>query len=435
MAPTTPTRMLLSGFLGAALLFPVPLAAPAAADARIIDYHGLRLTLPDGWRVVDLDRDPTACLRLDLPTLYLGHAGTQSACTGRAVADRADTLHLEPLDGAPPRADIPTIDVPGAAVPSVDEAPADSNELRYELRRAGVMATISYGDTPDLVRELLAAAARALPAPPPGQGAAVAEPALAPAAPKPRTAQEPFTGEGFDACTAPTQKAMDTWRAGSPFGAIGVYIGGRARACAQPQLTAGWVERQTAAGWHLMPIWVGRQPWSNSGSGLSTDPSEADGQGRSAADGAVDAARSLGLAEGTVLYNDLENYTDRALWDAPVVAYLTGWTQRLHELGYRSAAYVSASSGAKALSAHYHQAPDAMPDVLWVARWNLSASVGDADMGLPEGTAQWAGPRRAHQFRGDHDATYGGVTINIDRNWVEVDPAALGPVGGILPLS
>ncbi|MGW7454981.1 DUF1906 domain-containing protein, partial [Streptomyces sp. NPDC054787] len=240
---------------------------------------------------------------------------------------------------------------------------------------------------------------------------------------------------GFDTCTAPTQKAMDTWRAESPFGAIGIYIGGRARACAQPQLTAGWVERQTAAGWHLMPIWVGRQPWSNSGSGLSTDPSEADGQGRSAADGAVDAARSLGLAEGTVLYNDLEHYTDRALWDAPVVAYLTGWTQRLHELGYRSAAYVSASSGAKALSAHHHQAPDAMPDVLWVARWNLSASVGDADMGLPEGTAQWSGPRRAHQFRGDHDATYGGVTVNIDRNRVEVDPAALGPVGGILPLS
>ncbi len=144
----------------------------------------------------------------------------------------------------------------------------------------------------------------------------------------------------------------------------------------------------------------------------------------------MDAARSLGLAEGTVLYNDLEHYTDRATWDAPVVAYLTAWTVRLHELGYRSAAYVSASSGAKALSAHHRQAPEAMPDVLWVARWNRSASVSDADMGLPGGTAQWAGPRRAHQFRGDHDATYGGITLTIDRNWVDVNPAALGPQGG-----
>lgn len=227
---------------------------------------------------------------------------------------------------------------------------------------------------------------------------------------------------------------MDTWRADSPFGAVGIYIGGRARACAQPELTAGWVRKQAEAGWHLMPIWVGPQPWNSASTGLSTDPSEANEQGGEAAEGAAKAARSLGLADGTVLYNDLENYSDRATWDAPVVAYLTAWTVRLHELGYRSAAYVSASSGAKALSAHHDQAPEAMPDVLWVARWNLAASVTDADMGLPERTAQWARPRRAHQFRGDHDASYGGVSINIDRSWVDVDPAALGPVAA-LPLS
>ncbi|MFG2984365.1 DUF1906 domain-containing protein [Streptomyces sp. NPDC048258] len=433
-----PTRTLLSGLLGAALLIPVLPAATAAADARTVDYHGLRLTVPADWRVVDLDHEPGACLRLDLPTLYLGHAGTQAACTGRAVADRADTLHLEPLDSAPPRADIPTVAVDsGSALPE-DPTRADSNELRYALLRPGVMATVSYGDAPDTVRRVLARA-RALPAGAPGAPDATtptppAEPALATGGAGPRNAQEPFTGQGFDACTAPTQASMDTWRAGSPFGAVGIYIGGRARACAQPQLTAAWVRRQAEAGWHLMPIWVGRQPWNSSSTGLSTDPSEADEQGRSAAEGAAAAAGSLGLAAGTVLYNDLENYTDRDTWDAPVVAYLTGWTVRLHELGYRSAAYVSASSGAQALSAHHDQAPEAMPDVLWVARWNGEASVTDADMGLPKGTTQWFGPRRAHQFRGDHDATYGGVTINIDRNWVDIDPSAIG-TGGIFPLS
>ncbi|WKD35142.1 DUF1906 domain-containing protein [Streptomyces xanthophaeus] len=424
-----PTRTLLSGLLGAALLASVQPSA-TADDGRTVDYHGLRVTLPADWRVVDLDRNPDACLRLDLPTLYLGHAGTQAECTGRAVVSRADTLHLEPLDGAPERADIPTVAVESWNVLREVPPRSDSNELRYALRRSGIMATVSYGATPDAVRTVLAQA-RAMT--PPTGPAPVAVPAAG--GPKPRTAQEPFKGEGFDACTAPTQKTMDTWRADSPFGAIGVYVGGRARACAQPRLTARWVERQAAAGWHLMPIWVGPQPWHNAATGLSTDPSEANGQGREAADGAADAARSLGLAEGTVLYNDLENYTDRATWDAPVVAYLTAWTDRLHELGFRSAAYVSVSSGVKALSAHYHQAPQAMPDVLWAARWNLSASVRDADMGLPAGTAQWAGPRRAHQFRGDHDATYGGITLNIDRSWVDVNPAALGPVGGLPPLS
>ncbi|WP_371615414.1 glycoside hydrolase domain-containing protein [Streptomyces sp. NBC_00454] len=432
-----PSHMMLSCLLGAALLAPVPVGAadgppaggarPATgaagarpADGRPVDYRGLHLTVPADWRVVDLDRNPDACLRLDLPTLYLGHAGTQGDCgAARAVAPRADTLHLEPLDGAPPRADIPTVGADeGEPLPKVR---GDSNEIRYTLRRAGVMATVSYGATPETVRGVLGRARTLTPPTRP----APAEPVVAPG-PGPRAAaQGPYTGEGFDACTAPTQKAMNAWKEDSPFGAVGIYIGGRARACAQPQLTAGWVTRQAAAGWHLMPIWVGPQPWNSSSTGLSTDPSEATDQGTAAADGAAQAATALGLAEGTVLYNDLENYTDRATWDGPVVSYLTAWTVRLHELGYRGAAYVSASSGAKALSAHYAQAPDAMPDVLWVARWNGSASVTDADLGLPAGTKQWSGARRAHQFRGDHDATYGDVTINIDRNWVDVDPAAL----------
>ncbi|MEV7581139.1 DUF1906 domain-containing protein [Streptomyces erythrochromogenes] len=449
-----PIRTLLSGLLGAAaLLIPGATATPAAAEAQTVDYHGLRLALPADWRVVDLDRNPDACLRLDLPTLYLGHAGTQGECTGRAVAARADTLHLEPLDGAPERADIPTVTVESArSLPGAPHRSA-SNELRYALLRPGVMATVSYGAAPDAVRRVLGRS-RAVPAdaapPAPGPAAPPAPGPAAPSAPrpaappapgpvatpaanaggaKPRTVQEAFRGEGFDTCTAPTQKAMDTWRTASPFGAIGVYIGGPARACAQPRLTADWIRRQAAAGWHLMPIWVGPQPWHNAATGMSADPSEANAQGRTAAEGAVAAARSLGLPPGTLLYNDVENHQDRATWDAPVVSYLTAWTVRLHELGYRSAAYVSASAGAKTLSAHHHQAPEAMPDVLWVARWNLSASVGDADMGLPARTTQWAGPRRAHQFRGDHAAGYGGVTLTIDRSWVDVDPSALGPAG------
>ncbi|MFJ6795825.1 DUF1906 domain-containing protein [Streptomyces sp. NPDC091268] len=451
-----PSRTLLRCLLGAALLIPAVAGLPAHSavalgDGRGVDYRGLHLSLPADWRVVDLDRSPGACLRLDLPTLYLGHAGAQRECAARrAVAARADTLHLEPLDGAPPRADVPTLAVDGA-----EELPptrADSNELRYALHRAGLMATVSYGASPDAVRAILARARRAAAAPAPGRTAtvdrtALAVPALAvPAlavqalaeAPRPGGVQEPFTGEGFDACTAPDRRSMDAWRAESPFGAVGVYIGGRARACAQPQLTADWVRRQAEAGWHLMPIWVGPQPWRSSATGLSTDPSLANDQGRTEAEGAVAAARNLGLPQGTVLYNDLENYTDRATWDAPVVSYLTAWTARLHALGYRSAAYVAASSGVKALSAHYEQAPEAMPDVLWVARWNGSASVADADMGLPAGTRQWAGPRRAHQFRGGHDASYGGVTINIDRNWVDVTPTASAlstPIAPIVPLT
>ncbi|ROQ98542.1 uncharacterized protein DUF1906 [Streptomyces sp. 2132.2] len=424
-----PIRTLLSGLLGAAALLVPVQPSTAAEDGRTVEYRGLRVAVPGEWRVVDLDRDPGACLRLDLPTLYLGHAGTQGECSGRAVRRRADTLHLEPLDGAPARADIPTLRVAGPG--GIPEATGDSHEVRYALPGAGVMATVSYGGTSEAVRDVLARAGGSTGGSTGGRAAArggSAEPVSAAAGPKPVRAQRSLTGAGFDTCTAPTQDAMDRWRSASPFGAVGIYIGGRARACAQPRLTAGWVRRQAEAGWHLMPLWVGPQPWNNPATGLSTDPSRANQEGIEAAEGAVGAARSLGLAEGAVLYNDLENYTDRTTWDPPVVAYLTAWTVRLHELGYRAGAYVAASSGAKALNEHHDQAPEAMPDVLWVASWNGKASVTDADTGLPAGTHRWAGRRRAHQYRGDHDAAYAGVTLNIDRSWIDIDPAALtGP--------
>ncbi|MEV8533084.1 DUF1906 domain-containing protein [Streptomyces sp. NPDC051211] len=415
------SRILLSSLVGAvslatAALVPAAASAPDAPPTgdRTVVYEGMRLTVPGHWRIVDLDRSPQTCLRLDVPTLYLGPAGSQRDCTGRAAAARADTLHLEPLRGVPARADIPTVTVPlGTALP--DTAPqGGSNEVRYALQQAGVMATVSYGGAPTAVRRVMQGA----------RTGAAPRPFVPPATPAVTvdvSAQDPYRGEGFDACTAPAQTTMDTWWEQSPFRAVGIYIGGPARACAQPKLTADWVRRQAATGWHLMPIWVGPQPWRNASTGLSTNPSTATEQGRTAADGAVAAARRLGLAEGTVLYNDVEAYTDRTTWDAPVVSYLIAWTERLHALGYRSGTYVSASSGVKVLSRFHDQAPDSMPDVLWAAAWNGRASVADADMGLPAGTAQWTGGRRAHQFRGDHNATYGGVTLNIDRNWLDVD--------------
>ena len=204
-----PIRTLLSGLLGAALLIPVQ---PCAADdGRIVEYHGLRLTVPGQWRVVDLERNPDACLRLDLPTLYLGHAGTQGECTGRAVRSRADTLHLEPLDGAPARADIPTLRVEGAG--GIPEAEGDSHEVRYALRRSGVMATLSYGEAPDAVRELLARA-RTEDAAAPGAHGAPADRLPAVAGPKAVTAQAPFTGARASTPAPPRPSAP--WTAGAP---------------------------------------------------------------------------------------------------------------------------------------------------------------------------------------------------------------------------
>ena len=65
-----------------------------------------------------------------------------------------------------------------------------------------------------------------------------------------------FPGYGFDACTAPSSATMQAWLA-SPYRAVGIYFGGNNRGCTQPNLTAGWVAHQQAAGWHLIPIYLG----------------------------------------------------------------------------------------------------------------------------------------------------------------------------------
>ena len=49
-----------------------------------------------------------------------------------------------------------------------------------------------------------------------------------------------YTGQAFDACTAPPLTTMQAWLA-SPYRAIGVYVGGQNRTCAQPELTRDWV--------------------------------------------------------------------------------------------------------------------------------------------------------------------------------------------------
>ena len=45
-----------------------------------------------------------------------------------------------------------------------------------------------------------------------------------------------FTGYAFDACNAPKPESLTAWLA-SPYRALGIYIGGANRACANTQLS------------------------------------------------------------------------------------------------------------------------------------------------------------------------------------------------------
>jgi hypothetical protein len=229
-----------------------------------------------------------------------------------------------------------------------------------------------------------------------------------------------FTGEGFDACTAPTSATMDTWLASSPYRAIGIYFGGSNRACQQPELTADWVSHQQANGWHLLPIYLGLQaPCTTSTKKNRIDPTQAAAQGRAEADAAVTAAGGLGLSRGSVLIFDMEAYaTGDAGCRSAVLTFLGAWTSRLHDHGYFSGVYSSIASGVTDLVNDYKSTTRPHPDYLDFARYDETASTDNP--AIP--ASYWSPHRRIHQYRGGHDETYGGTKINIDNDYVDVRP-------------
>jgi hypothetical protein len=223
-----------------------------------------------------------------------------------------------------------------------------------------------------------------------------------------------YTGLGFDACAAPSRRAMAAWGS-SPYRALGVYIGGANRACSQPNLTDTWVSEQVDRGWHLIPTYVGLQaPTSSCLSCAKLNGAGAASQGTAAASDAVADARAVGIGPGSPIYFDMESYTRTSSATGATMTFLAAWTARLHALGYISGVYSSSASGIADLAGRFDTGYQ-LPDDLWIANWN-----GARDTDDPYVPARaWDDHQRIHQYRGGHDESYGGVTINIDSDYVE----------------
>jgi hypothetical protein len=233
-----------------------------------------------------------------------------------------------------------------------------------------------------------------------------------------------YTGYGFDACTAPSLASLNAWTA-SPYRALGVYIGGANRACGDGNLSASWVASATAAGWSLLPLYVGLQAPCVSQSSLqkiSSNAITANNQGIAAADDAVTRAGVFGVPAGSPIYLDLEGYaTNNASCTKVAQAFATGWDNELRVRGFVAGIYGSAASTIRDISS----LGISIPDDAWIADWNGDAGVfGDPHVS----DSLWTNHQRIHQFKGGHKETWGGVTINIDNDFVD---AAV--VGGIAP--
>ena len=261
--------------------------------------------------------------------------------------------------------------------------------------------------------------------------------ATTPAAPAAETANPvtpgDFTGYGFDQCLAARadhdERLAATTRRSAP--SASTSPGSRAPAADQPNLTPTWVSTQLTKGWRLLPITLGPQAscqprFPRYGDDLRSAPSRARPtatrraeQGTAEAATSVAAAQALGIVPGSTLWYDLEGY-DFTNTNVPRVGAVV--PERLdraaHALGYVSGVYSSAGSGIKSLDDARVLRPGAfaLPDQIWIARWDGVANTSTSYI-RDDG---WRPGGRIKQYQGGHDETWGGVKINIDRNYLDL---------------
>jgi hypothetical protein len=351
------------------------------------------------------------CVRFNRHAVYLGRPGPTQLCPAHAVG-RTEAILAEPL-AARGAGSQGTSGPPISPVSSAAQ-PAQGSSAQLVKADAGVVVTATWAGHPGIIERALGT--RSLPAA--RREATGAEAARAGQTPIARAraagaAGGFFTGLGFDACSAPSATRMSAWEE-SPYRAVGIYIGGANMACSQANLTAGWVSDESAAGWHLIPTYVGLQAPSNSCGCAAINPGRATAEGAAAANDAVNRALAVGIGPGNPIYFDMEAYGRGGSNTSTVLAFLGAWTSGLHNAGYLSGVYVNAYGGVSDLVAA-RGTGFSEPDDIWIADWNGQQNT--ASSYVPGG--DWGNHQRLHQYAGGHNATYGGVTLNIDGNFLD----------------
>ncbi len=370
-------------------------AARPGGGLKRVSYLGYAFLVPVSWPVISLARHPRDCVRFNLHAVYLGAPGTNETCPSRLLGTTEAVLIQPGPVGVP----LQSVENPVAR--------------QVTVTAPGIRLLATLGADPARIYQVLASASLPAPRvqmPDPVRLEAVASPA-APAAPAPAAlsaAVANYRGPGFDACAAPSAAYMRAWRRWSPYRAVGIYIGGADRSCDQRNLTRSWVLTEARAGWRFIPMYAGPQ----AAFGELKAPGQ---QGARAAADAVAQAERLGFGRPVPIYYDMEGY--QARHTGAVLRFLSAWTNTLHHFGYLSGVYSSSRSAVVDLAREYSRRSFAIPDIIYDALWNGRANV--ADRSIRSG--EWPEHRRIHQYLGNIRQTYGHDTINIDKDFLDVD--------------
>jgi hypothetical protein len=116
-----------------------------------------------------------------------------------------------------------------------------------------------------------------------------------------------------------------------------------------------------------------------------------------------------------------------------VLAFLSGWSATIRALGYKSSVYTSSCSGGQVITNAVGTTGPygdkgatgtfAAPDHMWFASWISTTPTSLNSISCIADSA-WVG-KKARQYKGAADETYGATTLNVDRNIFGA--VALGP--------
>ncbi|MCZ4120325.1 glycoside hydrolase domain-containing protein [Streptomyces sp. H39-S7] len=236
-------------------------------------------------------------------------------------------------------------------------------------------------------------------------------------------AQKTYTGRAFDACTAPSLAAMNAWKKDNYYSGVAVYIGGKNRGCAQPNLTKSWVKSVDTAGWRVIPLYVGAQPpCQTSGNKERFTAATATAVGVSNANDAIAKAAALGMKAGSPVYLNMESYNtaDKACNDA-TLTYVRAFSKTLRTKTYRGGLYGFSTSSAKAIATAQDRTD--LPGNLWYALWNGQETT---TKDWPWNPKLYTDHSRAHQYQANSKETRGGYTLPVDRNAWDAPVAIIG---------
>ncbi|MET7595063.1 MULTISPECIES: DUF1906 domain-containing protein [unclassified Streptomyces] len=234
-----------------------------------------------------------------------------------------------------------------------------------------------------------------------------------------------FKGWAFDTCHTQSADTMRRWLA-SRYRAVGVYFGGRGRACPhQPLLTHGWMKTVKKQGWKVLPLYVGSQSNCVTGSSkrnvtVGRHPWQ---RGKTEAADAVRRAKAIGIQQGSPLYLDVEayNHHDKKC-AASTLKFVRGFNREVRARGYLPGFYSSASTGVKHMETARRAGVKDLPSVIWFARWRVKPQLAKEPV-----LARGAWPKgRIHQYAGNVRERHGGRTVLIDRNAMDAPVARVG---------